>query len=470
MQPDNRHDFRELSNNLGKINVRGKTVLIPEMNRIGAHLFASTFRSFGVNAEVLESNKGCDLGRQFTSGKECYPCQVTLGDILHFAETKEQQGGQDFNPEDYIYFLPEASGPCRFGMYNKYQRIVLNSFPGLNRLKIVSPTTTDGYSLDGMLEKDKIQDFKKAGYFSFVVADILDRLTWRVRPYEKEEGLTNEFIKTATFTMGDAFKRYGAQGRFDKILSSLTGISKGAREIINPVIPQKPLIGIVGEIFLRMHTGANQDLILLLEKHGAEVVNASMTEWVNYITYNKLREAREGLRFSFKQLKWKDLHANLKNIAGFGGNLLYQEFRQKKAYDSIAPFIDLPRDHKISHLKHAVEKEDLYSFQLVTETCISVGAILEYARMGFNGVVNVYPLSCMPGMATSAVVRPVMNENRIPYLDTPYDGTSQPGREAAIRTFVYQADQHFRQNGRNAGSIKDGTCTPGVNRCDTLFT
>jgi predicted nucleotide-binding protein (sugar kinase/HSP70/actin superfamily) len=454
MRPDNRHDFQELSNNLGKINVRGKTVLIPEMNRIGAHLFAATFRGFGVNTKVLESNKGCDLGRQYTSGKECYPCQVTLGDILHFAETKDRQDGQNFNPEDYIYFLPEAGGPCRFGMYNKYQRIVLNSLPGLNKLKIVSLTAADGYSLDGILEKDKARDFRKAGYFSFVITDILDRLTWRVRPYEKKEGMTNEFIKAAINAMGDAFERYGSQGRFDKILFKLTEVAKEAKEIINPRLPRKPLVGIVGEIFLRMHTGANQDLILLLEKHGAEVVNASMTEWLNYITYTKLREAKEGLRFSFKQFKWKDLQVNLKNIAGFGGNLLYQEFRQKKAYDSVAPFIDLPRDHKISHLRHVAEKEDLYSFQLTTETCISIAAILEYAQMGFNGVVNVYPLTCMPGMATSAVIRPVMNENRIPYLDTPYDGTSQPGREAAIRTFVYQAEHHFRQNGRGSGSIE----------------
>jgi predicted nucleotide-binding protein (sugar kinase/HSP70/actin superfamily) len=454
MQADNRCDFQELNNNLGKMDVIGKTVLIPEMNRIGAHLFAAAFRGFGINAEVLETNKGCDLGRQHTSGKECYPCQITLGDILHFAEEKNRRDRHGFNPENYIYFLPEASGPCRFGMYNKYQRMVLNSIPGLNKLEIMSPTTVDGYSLNGMLEKDRARDFRKAGYFSFVIADILDRLTWRVRPYEKEKGTTNEFIKTTMILMEDAFEMYGSQGRFDKILSRLTGIIKEAKEIIDPGIPQKPLVGIVGEIFLRMHAGANQDLILVLEKHGAEVVNASMAEWVNYITYNKLREAGVGLRFSFKQFKWKGLHVNLKNIAGYGGSLLYQEFRQKKAYDSIAPFIDLPRDHKISHLRHAVEKDDLYSFQLTTETCISVGAILEYARMGFNGVVNVYPLSCMPGMATSAIIRPVMNESRIPYLDTPYDGTTQPGREAAIRTFVYQAEQHFRQNGRDGESAK----------------
>ena len=62
---------------------------------------------------------------------------------------EEERMGDAFNPEDYVYFMPEADGPCRFGMYNKYQRIVLDSFPRLNRLKIGSLTTEDSYSLEG---------------------------------------------------------------------------------------------------------------------------------------------------------------------------------------------------------------------------------------------------------------------------------------------------------------------------------
>jgi len=34
---------------------------------------------------------------------------------------------------------------------------------------------------------------------------------------------------------------------------------------------------------------------------------------------------------------------------------------------------------------------------------------------------------------------------KIPYLDAQYDGTSQPNREAALRTFLYQAKQRFAQ-------------------------
>jgi len=110
------------------------------MNRIGAHLLTGAFRSFGVNALVMETYEGLDLGKEFTSGKECFPCQVTTGDILFFLKKEKERLGDDFNPENYIFFMPESDGPCRFGMYNKYQRIVLDSFPEFRKVKIGSLT------------------------------------------------------------------------------------------------------------------------------------------------------------------------------------------------------------------------------------------------------------------------------------------------------------------------------------------
>jgi len=69
------------------------------------------------------------------------------------------------------------------------------------------------------------------------VMPLLERLTWRVRPYEKEPGRTDAFVD-----------------------------------------------------------GAVRCLIATFEKHGSEVVNASMTEWMKYVSYEGLRIARRNLR------------------------------------------------------------------------------------------------------------------------------------------------------------------------------
>ncbi len=454
MEPRPEIKFQSLSEKVGKFRLRDKTFLIPEMNHIGTHLLAATFRGFGIQAQVMETYKGLDLGMEYTSGKECYPCQITMGDILYFLKSEKERNGASFNGKNYVYFMPESDGPCRFGMYNKYQRIVLDSFPEFDDVKIASLTAEDGYSLAGIIEKERVLDLRKTAYLSVVVADILDRLLWRIRPYENEPAAADGFIKKSMHLMEAAFEACGPSKSYDKILDRLEEIIQGAKTIIDPNIPPKPLIGIVGEIYLRTHVHANQDIIRVLEKYGAEVVNASIAEWMNYISYDGLRDAKAEFRLSLKRLRLGPLKAALKKIIQFGGDLLYKEFRQKQVYTRAKALLDLPEDHKVSHLEDIVKKDDLFTFDVSTETCLSIAGIMKYAREGYNGVVNVYPFTCMPSTVTSAIVKPLMNRIGVPYLDTPYDASSQPGREAAIRTFMYQAHQHFERHGTPSSLLR----------------
>ena len=442
--------FQSLTENVGQFNLKGKTVLIPEMNRIGCNLLAATFRGFNINAIVMDTYKGLDMGLEYSSGKECYPCQVTLGDVLYFMQTEKERQGDNFNVNDYIYFMPEANGPCRFGMYNKYQRIVLDSFPDLKNLKIGSLTTEDGYSLSGIIDESLAGDLRKSAFFSQVIGDVLDRLLWRIRPYEREPGMADDFIEKALHKMADVFETYGVKKDFKRILDHLEEIVEEGKLIIDPDIGQKPLIGIVGEIYLRSHVHSNQNVIKMLEKHGAEVVNASICEWVNFVTYSELREKKNELRLSLKQCRINEIVRSLKKAARFKVELFYQELRQNQIYKRIESLIDIAHDHKVSHLEEILDEDDLFSFDIGTEACLSISGILAYMKEGFNGVVNVYPFTCMPSTTTSAVISPVMNKLGMPYLDTPYDSSFQPGREAAIRTFMYQAHQHMKRNGRKS--------------------
>ncbi|OQY48120.1 MAG: hypothetical protein B6240_05025 [Desulfobacteraceae bacterium 4572_87] len=449
MESGNVINFESFSNKVGRFSLKERTCLIPEMNRMGSHLLAANFRGFGIRAKVLETFQGMDLGMAHTSGKECFPCQITLGDILHFMKQETDRLGPAFDSDAYVYFMPEADGPCRFGMYNKYQRIVLDSFPGFSGLRIGALTTADGYSLSGIIEEERVTDLRKSSYVALVVGDVLDRLLWRVRPYEKESGLADRVIEKCLGYMSSAFERFGQGLRFGPILARLEVVTKELKAVMDPKIPPKPLIGMVGEIYLRTHVKANQDVIRMLEKHGAEVVNASVSEWINFTSYEHYRSAKTAIGFSLKQLKFDRLKAHLKDLITYGGDLIYQEYRQKQVFKRASALIDLAKDHKVGHLEDVVKEQDLYSFDLGTEACLSIAGMMEYVREGYNGLVNVYPFTCMPSITTSSIVRPLMNKLRVPYLDTPYDSSMQPGRESAIRTFMYQAEQHFKRYGRH---------------------
>lgn len=441
-------EFHSLSENVGRFNLKNRVFLIPEMNRIGSHLIAGVFRGFGIDALVMDTYKGIDLGLEYTSGKECYPCQVTLGDILYFMRLEKEKLGDDYHPDNYVYFMPEANGPCRFGMYNKYQRIVLDSIPGLDKLKIASLATKDNYSLEGIIDDELVGDLRKALYFSVVISDILDRLLWRIRPYERQVGLADEFIENSMNDMASCFESHGVKKDFDTILKRLGEILEQGKSIIDPGIPPKPLIGIVGEIYVRCHSQSNQDLIKELERNGAEVVNASLTEWFAFITYKRMKEAWAKMRLNLHNFHMVNIYKEFKKYVNYKAELSYQIYRQRQVYGYAGSLIDLEKDHQISRLDRTIREDDLFSIEVGTEAFLSIAAIKGYASEGFNGVINVYPFTCMPSNITSAVINPIMNRLGIPYLDTPYDSSYQPGRETAIRTFMYQAEQHMKRHGR----------------------
>jgi len=440
--------FRVISERVGRFNVKGKRFLIPEMNPFGSHLLAAIFQSFGVNASVMDTYEGLDLGKKFTSGKECFPCIVTLGDILYFMEKERDRLGDKFHPENYMYFMPEASGPCRFGMYNKLHRIILDSIPDLDKVNIATLSSDDAYDLKGLIPKEKIQAFRKAGYLSIVVGDILDRLLWRVRPYEKAEGMADTFILDARNKMSESFTIHSSNGNFSAILSDLKKIVKEARNIIDLTMSRKPLIGVVGEIYVRTHVKSNQDAIRTLEKYGAEVVNASVGEWINYTTYDQIRLAKIALRLNLKKFQLKEVKKSLLQYLKYNLTLFYQYMQQRKMYQIVRKYIDIEEDHKIGHLEKVLKKTNTFSFAIGTEACLSISSALELARRGYNGVVNIFPFTCMPSNLTASITKPLMGKLNVPYIDVSYDGSFQPGREAALRTFMYQAYQHFKTHGK----------------------
>jgi hypothetical protein len=100
--------------------------------------------------------------------------------------------------------------------------------------------------------------------------------------------------------------------------------------------------------------------------------------------------------------------------------------RQKQLYNRVRQIIDIAGDHRVDHLDNLLSEEELFSFEVGTEACLSIAGIMEYACQGFNGIVNVYPFTCMPSTITSAVISPVMGRMGIPYIDTPYDSSLQP--------------------------------------------
>jgi hypothetical protein len=66
----------------------GKKVFIPPMAYGSGRAFASSFRAIGVNADIVppSDERTRELGARYTSGDECYPAKVTVGDFMKLLE------------------------------------------------------------------------------------------------------------------------------------------------------------------------------------------------------------------------------------------------------------------------------------------------------------------------------------------------------------------------------------------------
>jgi hypothetical protein len=109
-------------------------VLVPWMGP-ATEAAVAVLRGAGVDAEALPepTRESLRLGRRHTSGKECIPMALTLGSVLERIEAERE------NDRKFVFFMPNADGPCRFGVYKELHQITLDRLGWSERVRIWSP-------------------------------------------------------------------------------------------------------------------------------------------------------------------------------------------------------------------------------------------------------------------------------------------------------------------------------------------
>ena len=405
--------------------ITSRTMYMPHMCD-GVVCLAACFDNIGVKTEIMPTctEKGLAFGKKNTSGKECFPCIVTTGDMFNQIEILKKQGAD--LKKDIAFFMPEAEGPCRFGQYNKLHRILLDKY-GYSDIPIISPTCEDSYSCRGLIKPEILMSFKMLVCQAIVYQDILEKARWRIRPYEKIKGTTDRVFNNAINAAVNAIRAGGGLKLFKEA-------RKAAHEFDNIEVNDeiRPLIGIVGEIFVRVHQESNQYLIRQLEAMGCEGYISSISEWISYT-------ADTSLGYALDEIKEEKSFGNFLNAAASFGAYSYQALVTKILMQPFARILKNRQDHSTKHILEAVG--DKYSNHIKSESILSIGAALSFMHDGFDGIVNAMPFTCMPSTVASSILK-VYTRGNIPFVDMVYDGSIQPNRETNLATFVFQAKQH----------------------------
>jgi predicted nucleotide-binding protein (sugar kinase/HSP70/actin superfamily) len=382
----------------------GKVVYIPAMAEGSVELFASIFRWLGIDAYATPPSdaRTLELGAKYTGGDECYPAKVTVGDFMKLVESR------GFDPKRTVYFMATANGPCRFGQYAVMMRKILRE-AGYGDVLVLGPRTEQGYGDLGNLGNL----FVRGAWRALVCGDILRKLLLQTRPYEMVPGAADQAFRESVMDVCETLENNCADWRchLRTLLQSLGRAGERFRNVPARYDPERPLIGIVGEIFCRLNNFSNFDLVRRLEKHGAECWMTDIAEWVAYTNSQEARDLRlTGHRFSLAMLKSRIRH----HIQEADLELLLELFEKDfEGYDEA-------RIETILKLAHPY----LPWTGAEGEMVVSVGRAAYLATQGVDGIVDISPFSCMNGIVSEAMYPRLSRDyGGIPIRNFYFDGT-----------------------------------------------
>jgi len=311
-----------------------------------------------------------------------------------------------------------ARGPCRFGQYRILQRQILDDH-GLHEVEIVTLSTEDSY---GGIGQNPTRMRAKA-WEAVVATDLLQKLRHEYRPYELQPGQTDVLYRVCLQRLVEATE--GGGGR--RLLDTVKWIARQFEALPVDRSEPRPLIGLVGEVYLRVNEYANQDIIRQVEAAGGEVVLATLQEWIYFVNWHHIRRMRdEGDAFQTVKTVLTDL---------------YQRCREFRLARPVAHLLRMPYEASSAHLMDNIRP--YYEPLLATETVMTIGESIELARHGVNGILNIMPFSCMPGIISSGLAPRIRADlDNIPWLDVVFDAQGGTNLQTRLEAFMYQAKQY----------------------------
>ena len=399
-----------------------RRVYIPYMIDHG-YVLAAAMRHCGVDAEPLpeSDNLTLETGRKYTTGKECYPSIITTGDIV------KKTMAPDFDPEQAAFFMPAASGPCRFGQYNRLHRMILDEL-GLQEVPILVFDQTGGYRRD-MASLGR--GFRLHAWRAITILDSMQKMQLERRPYEVNKGEIDAIYREYLT------KLIEKTGQDSSVLKAFSReVSDSFNDVkIDKSVP-KPRVGIVGEIFVRSNYFANDRLVSKLEALGAQVGIPPLEEWLDYIDHQRKRRNR--------------LH-----LEGGWGDWTKQKLTEI-VQESVAEPLRKQFDGSIELFKRELSTQEIidrgknYLTPAVEgEAILSMGRVVEYAEHGFDGLVNIIPFGCMPGTIVSLLLHQFRHDYGLPVLNVIVEGTKDPSEDLRFNAFIEQCTEHMLRNRKN---------------------
>lgn len=388
----------ETSPFVGRWRKKSRKLWIPPMHEFGARLFAAGFRAWGFDAEALpgEDAHACELGKRGIRGSECLPAAATIGAFLKKMEEI------DADPARQAIFMPTAEGPCRFGQYAVLHRRILDR-AGFSKAMIFAPSSVNSYM--GMPSS-----LRSYLWDALLAADMLMKAVLKVRPYETHAGETDRVAEEVISRLERQIEnKANLMDEIGNAVSSIFAVPKNDAH--------RPLVGIVGEIYVRCNPFCNDNLIRVIESSGGEAWLAPISEWVLYTSWFEHYYAHLTSRNPLHRML-----VSLKNKYLFDREQLFKHALRGMLDGRFEPHVEEVLQEGMKYLPLRFEGEAI----------LTVGRTCRFFEDGASLVVNCAPFGCMPGNITASLFANIQQHYQKPVLTLFYDGETSVNRAVEI--------------------------------------
>jgi Uncharacterized protein conserved in bacteria len=396
------------------------TILAPQMSPIHFEFVETAFRKSGYNIVVLPEvdNEAIEDGLRYVNNDACYPSIIVVGQIIHALKS-----GQ-YDPDSTSVLITQTGGGCRATNYIGFLKKALSE-AGMKQIPVISLNALGMENQPGFKVTLKLADLAFKG---LVYGDLLMRVLYRVRPYEKVPGSANALYKK----WADICKKSINDDKKGTFKRNIKAIIKEFDELeINDVV--KPKVGLVGEILVKFHPDANNNVVDVVEKEGAEAVMPDLIDFFLYCAY--------GPNFRHKYMSGS-MKSLIVNNAAISGIEWYR--RHLKKYLRKSKRFDPP--HSIYHLAKSAS-EILSLGNQTGEGWFLTAEMIELIKSGAGNIICMQPFACLPNHVTG---KGMIKELRRRYPETnivavDYDpGASEVNQLNRIKLMMSVAFKNMR--------------------------
>ncbi|BAH07982.1 2-hydroxyacyl-CoA dehydratase [Clostridium kluyveri] len=349
------------------------TILCPQMSPIHFQFLQEAFKESGYNLEILPSvdKKAVEEGLRYVNNDACYPSIIVTGQLIEALKSGK------YDMENTSVIMSQTGGGCRATNYIGFLRKALKE-AGMEKIPVISLNVAGleknpGFKITaGLVNKSMM---------ALLYGDLFMRVLYRVRPYEKIKGSANllyeEWVKEC--------KKNVVNGNHREFKENIYNIVEDFDNLeIKSIV--KPRVGVVGEILVKFHPTANNNIVDILESEGVEVVVPDLMDFFLYCAYD----------------------------AGFKYKYLSGSYFNKIIKDGAIKFIEYFRRHMKAALKNSQrfsETSDIRKLAEDASRILSIGnqtgegwfltaEMIELIKSGTKNIVCMQPFACLPNHVT----------------------------------------------------------------------